>query len=288
MFYHKFASNQGKRFAQKIAFDKINTDIIVTVDSDTILKYNAIFKITRIFFDSQIAAATGNCRAFNYKQNLLTRLIDLRYWTAFNQERAAQSFFGVVMCCSGVFSAYRTSAIKQVKESYIQQIFLGETCHFGDDRHITNLILQLGHKVCYVPAAKAMTEVPSTFNKWIKQQIRWNKSFYREILWNIPSISKQPIYMAIDLFLQAILPFFLFFNIMIYIYKGFMFTPLYFIFYLTLMLLIAVIRSIYGAIFSGEARWFLFPIYAFLHVFILIPLRVYALVTLGKNGWGTR
>lgn len=27
-----------------------------------------------------------------------------RYWTAFHQERAAQSLFGVVLCCSGLYA----------------------------------------------------------------------------------------------------------------------------------------------------------------------------------------
>ena len=65
---------------------------------------------------------------------LLTRLIGLRYWSAFHQERAAQSVFDVVMCCSGPAAAYRKELVDRVKDQYVTQVFLGRRCTFGDDR----------------------------------------------------------------------------------------------------------------------------------------------------------
>lgn len=288
LIYHKFDQNEGKRRAQKWAFDKIKSDIIVTVDSDTILLHNAIFEITRPFYMNNIAATTGSARASNAKKNILTQLIDLRYWTAFNQERSAQGLFGAVMCCSGVFSAYRGHLIRQVKEKYIRQKFLGEYCTYGDDRHLTNLMLNKGHKVIFVPKAKSITEVPSNLFIWLKQQLRWNKSFYRETLWNIPSMRKQSLYMSYELVLQTVLPFFLFFNMIQYIYKGFILSSIYILLYITIIIAVALIRSIYGAAVTKEPVWFLFPLYAFLHIILLIPLRVLALILLGDSQWGTR
>ena len=117
--------NTGKRNCQAVVFDHALGDIVVTIDSDTVLEPDAIRKIVRRFEDPNVGAVTGNVEVINKGQNLLTRLISYRYWTAFNQERAAQSYFGVVMCASGPFSAYRRSIIDQVREGYINQHFLG-------------------------------------------------------------------------------------------------------------------------------------------------------------------
>ena len=199
--------NTGKRNCQAVVFNESKSDIIVTIDSDTILAPDGIRKIVRRFEDEEVGAVTGNVAVINQRKNLLTRLIAYRYWTAFNQERAAQSLFGVVMCASGPFSAYRRTIIDQVKESYVKQVFLGRTCTFGDDRHLTNLVLSLGHRVVYDEAAVAHTLVPESLGAYLKQQIRWSKSFYREILWTAKFAHKRNAYMAVDLTLQTIMPF---------------------------------------------------------------------------------
>ncbi|MCA6639914.1 glycosyltransferase family 2 protein [Streptococcus thermophilus] len=122
--------NKGKRHCQKLGFDIAKGDIIVTVDSDTLLHdENAVEKLIQRFADKKVGAVTGDVRVENKNTNILTRLITYRYWSAFHQERAAQSRFHVVMCCSGPFSAYRKEIIEKVKEKYITQYFLGKIVH---------------------------------------------------------------------------------------------------------------------------------------------------------------
>ena len=93
----EFKKNKGKRHAQKLGFDYVdeNFEIIVTIDSDTVLAEDSIYYLVQKFSDPKIGAVTGNVRAF--KSTFLTKLIDARYWTAFHQERAAQSLFGTVL-----------------------------------------------------------------------------------------------------------------------------------------------------------------------------------------------
>ena len=92
--------NVGKRNVQKIGFDYIDSgvELIVTIDSDTILAEDCLLQLVQKFKDPKIGAVTGNVRAIR-SQGLLPKLIDGRYFAAFNQERAAQSLFGVVLCC---------------------------------------------------------------------------------------------------------------------------------------------------------------------------------------------
>lgn len=288
IYYYKQLVNRGKRFAQKWAFDKTNAEIVVTIDSDTVLSKNTIYEMTRPFYDPKVGATTGNVRAKNQYTNFLTQLIDLRYWMAFNQERASQSLFGVTMCVSGVLGAYRASLIKKMKEQYVSQTFLGHECLFGDDRHLSNLVLNEGFQIYYIPRAKAYTLVPEKLWGWLKQQLRWNKSFYREIIWNIPSIRKQHIYMGIELIFQAVIPFFLLLNLLLYALKGITVDSRYILLYFAVMMIIALLRIIVPLRKTADVGFLMFPLYALMHIFLLIPVRIIALGTIGFNGWGTR
>ena len=280
--------NKGKREAQKVAFDLAKGEIIVTVDSDTIITRNGIAHIVRQFKNLDIAAVTGDVRVENNNKNLLTRLISYRYWTAFHQERAAQSLYDVLMCCSGPFSAYRTENIKRVKEQYVQQYFLGKKCTYGDDRHLTNLILEYGYAVRFDHKAVAYTHVPTTVRQYIKQQIRWNKSFYREMLWTIKFLHRHHYYMLYDLAMQFILPFMLLIALIAMVYQTIIFGIEHLIWYFVILIGIAIIRSSYGMYRTKDIGFLTFILYGFMHVFLLIPIRIYALCTLDDMKWGTR
>lgn len=66
---------------------------------------------------------------------------------------------------------------------WILQSFLGKETTFGDDRHLTNRILSLGHKTGYTHLAVCDSDTPAGYVRWVKQQTRWSKSFFREAFW---------------------------------------------------------------------------------------------------------
>lgn len=292
LFIKEFEHNKGKRHAQKYGFDFVGdkVDVIVTIDSDTILAADTVSQLVQQFADPKIGAVTGDVRAV--KKNLLSTLIDARYWTAFHQERSAQSLFGTVLCCSGPLSAYRNELIQKVKEQYISQEFLGAKCTYGDDRHLTNLILELGYIVKFERQARAVTQVPTTLKTWLKQQTRWNRSFYREMLWTIKRVifkrNFQNVYMIYDLTMQALLPMLLLTSLLFVVFRSITESPLYLFGYITILVGIAILRGSYAFLRTRDKTFFLFPLYAFCHIFLLIPVRVYALCTLHTTGWGTR
>jgi hyaluronan synthase len=281
-------TNGGKRRSQHALLAAAEGDIAVTVDSDTVLEDGALRAIVQRFADPNVGAVTGQVGVTNRKENLLTRLIGYRYWSAFNQERAAQSLFKVVMCCSGPFSAYRKKLLNELKDEYVEQRFLGHACTFGDDRHLTNLVLRHGYQVVYDNRACANTQAPSTLPRYLRQQTRWNKSFYREMLVTARFAHRRHPYMAADLLCQALLPFML---------VTALFTVFYQAAFLDISLLweyglviagIALLRSAYGMLRTRDPGFLLFVVYGFLHLFLLIPVRFYALATLNRTEWGTR
>jgi hyaluronan synthase/N-acetylglucosaminyltransferase len=290
------AINCGKRHAQKVGFDAVKADprfpakVVVTVDSDTILRdRHAIRTLVQRFRDPQVGAVTGDVRVENASVNLLTRLISCRYWMAFHQERAAQSLFGVMMCCSGPFAAYRASELEAVEDEYVTQRFLGRLCTFGDDRHLTNLFLRRGNKVVFEDKARAFTHVPEDLKQYLSQQLRWSKSFYREATVTVRFMRHRHPYLAVDLILQLVLPFMLMGALGSVVVRSITQSAGLLWHYALIVLAISFIRCLYGMIRNRDWKYMLFTGYGlFVHIPLLIPIRLVALATLGRTHWGTR
>lgn len=284
-----FQENRGKRAAQYAGLAVAKGEIIVTVDSDTLIDPRGIRRLIAPFGEPQIGAVCGDVVVENRGVNLLTRLIGLRYWTAFNLERAAQSFVRNVLCCSGPFSAYRADLLQRVKEKYLSQTFCGRRCTYGDDRHLTNLVLAESYKVVYEPRAVGRTFVPESLGEYVKQQNRWNKSFYREILWTLPIADRIHPYVMLDMLLQPVLfvgfTLSLAYSLLLFHQGGNWLVPAY---YVATLIFMSALRAGYGLFRTFDPRFLLFLLYGFLHVLALVPVRFKSVLTLTDNGWGTR
>jgi hyaluronan synthase/N-acetylglucosaminyltransferase len=260
-------------------------DIIVCIDSDTVIDTKAISEIVVPFSDVSVGCATGNIRVLNRQDNFLTKLCDLRYWLAFNIERTAQSLFGVMSCVSGPFGAYRRLVIDQVKDKWLDQRFLGNPCTFGDDRHLTNLVLALGYKSVYVPQAKAETESPAKIKNWLRQQLRWYRSFYREFIINTTWFKYLNPWLAFDLAYQAFFPLFLMCNLVIIFYSTFNQNFQLMYLWAIMVAFFGLIRALIGVFNTKDPEFIQFTFYGFIYILALLPLRIYALATVWKTNW---
>ena len=282
-------SNRGKRHAQNVAFQQCDGAILVTIDSDTIVAQDGVLELVRAFDDEHVGAVTGDVGVTNWRTNILTRLIGMRYWIAFNQERAAQSSFRTVLCCSGPLAAYRRSALEAgCWHDYINQSFRGVTCTYGDDRHLTNLVLASGYDTLFVPAATAITNAPETLRGYLKQQLRWNKSFYRELLWTFSFLLRRPRYMLFEVAVQTLLPLLLTLAVTSSLLYSILVDPRHLLHYAAAVTVMAIIRTVYAIYRTHRPSFLLFVLYGFIHAALLVPLRIRALTTLSDNRWGTR
>ena len=278
--------NVGKRHAQAWAFKRVKGDIIVTIDSDAYIHPDGIRELIAPFKDEKVKATTGHVNARNKGANLFTKLIDMRYENAFRVERSAQSVTGNILVCSGCFSAYRKEVIMDNIEHYENQTFLGEKVQFGDDRCLTNYAILAG-KTVYQSTAKCDTDVPSSLFAFLKQQIRWNKSFFRESLIAIKIGLKKPV-----VFVWAVLEMLLWilFGVSIVtavVIKSSTFGLIMVVYYLAYICLSAYARNVFYLL-KHPFIFLLAPVYGIIHLTMLIPLRLYALATIKQNGWGTR
>jgi hyaluronan synthase len=288
----RLPENAGKRNGLAVGFMKYQADVYLGVDSDTIVGHEGIEKLLAVFSNEQVTAATGVVLAANAKKNLLTRLIDLRYANAFLFERAAYSAFGSVLCCCGSLAAYRGWIVRKNIDDFLTQKFLGAPAVAGDDRRLTNYCLQEG-RVLLVEDAYAETLVPERMKHYLKQQIRWNKSFFRESLWvlrNFKPIHPAWILSFVEMFTWIVMSAVLIAALVIAPATSASWALL--ASYLVFVFIMAYARSV--RYFSAKTRkgWWLgfliAPVYGFLHIGVLLPMRLYALATLKRGGWGTR
>lgn len=289
----RFDANRGKRHAMAVAFRESNADLFLTVDSDTVLEPDAVIELASVFGDDAVEAATGSVRALNPDASLLARLIDLRYANAFLFERAAYSWVGSVLCCCGSLAMYRAATVKDNLDDFLSQTFLGVPVQFGDDRRLTNYALARG-RVLFAERARGYTAVPSTLSHFVRQQVRWNKSFFREtlhVLKGFPRLSWPWLISAVELVLWVTLTLGLVGAVFI---RPAMVGWAVIIGYLANVVFASYARSVrFFAQPSLSKRsdlstFLLSPAYAVVHVLLLIPLRVWTLCTLKQGSWGTR
>ncbi|KAI8369604.1 nucleotide-diphospho-sugar transferase [Radiomyces spectabilis] len=280
--------HRGKRHAMYTAFRILmaaGCEAVMSTDSDTKFEPNALLELEKaIHYFPKIGAAAGDVRIWNATESLLSFMSSLRYWMAFNIERAAQSFNRCVTCVSGPMGLYRSSVLREVLDEWITQRFLGLECTYGDDRHLTNRVLMRGYRVVFTHLARCETETPTGFLRWFKQQTRWSKSFYRELIWNARSLHKHSPWMAAELFYQGIYPFVLLFSIFYIMYAH---APLVLCVWLLSLMIIASIKAVYALVVSRSARFLAFPIYSLYYLLGLVPAKVWALISLWDVGWGT-
>jgi hyaluronan synthase len=176
-----FPQNRGKRAAMAAGIRATEAEIIAFVDSDSMLEHDALRVIVQGFADKKIGAIAGHAEVLNSRETWITRMQAVRYFVAFRVCKAAESIFGAVTCCSGCFSAYRRVAIVPALEAWEHQRFLGRPATYGDDRSLTNFVLR-EWKIRYEEHALSRTIVPAHFMLFLRQQLRWKRSWTRESL----------------------------------------------------------------------------------------------------------
>jgi hyaluronan synthase len=274
----KFSILENEYFPE----NKIRT--FFCTDSDTLLDTDTLTHLYSCHRSTNIAASTGYLRIFNKYDTPISFLISIRYWFSCFLERSYQSFNKCVLCVSGPIGMYKLEYIKPILDTWVNQVYLGKECTYGDDRHLTNLILTQGKHIVFNPEAGCSTETPSTFYRFYKQQIRWAKSSYREFLWNIKSIHKQSLFMTVDLTYQFIYTFI----VMIFLCYALFFGTLYQMsLYFLSLFGIGLIKGIYSAIYTKDIEKIFFSVYGGLFMTLLLPARLYAAVTMYDISWGT-
>ncbi len=283
-----FSQSRGKRNAMAAGVRLATGAVITFIDSDSFLEPQALRNLTNRFADPEIAAITGHCDVENEWTNALTKMQAVRYYIAFRIMKAAESVFGCVTCLSGPLAAYRRERLLEVLDEWVTQKFLGQPATFGDDRSLTNSLLRRGHKVVYEAQARCTTIVPDRLRVFMKQQMRWKRSWFRESLRACGFMWKKPPLMSLSFYLGFILPILapaIVIRALVYVPVFHQQTPLVYVGGVFLMSVL--MSSVY--LFAKRSRLWIYGVtFCFFYMFVLVWQVPWAILTFSQTSWGTR
>ena len=176
--------NGGKSDALNAGINFSSSEIVVTLDADTLLDKKALHIINNEFKDESIIGAGGlvnilqSGEYFTGKMNfrklkLIIKLQILDYLKGFMILKASLSRMNSMIVVSGAFGVFRKDVLIAVN---------GFRHTIGEDMDIT-LKLHLyamknsNKRVIFMPNAVAYTECPVTWRELFNQRVRWQKAF---------------------------------------------------------------------------------------------------------------
>lgn len=309
----RLKENVGKKKALAIGMLNTRANVFVFSDSDSVVQREAVKRaVTIMNFDRHIGAVSGHVRAYNAEKNFLTKVQDTWYEGQFSIRKAAESCFGAVTCVSGPLAIFRREAIYNYIPAWEADTFLGNEFRFATDRMLTGFVLGskvMGRKlqeqyadspfvrneryaprnwkVVYSRSCMSRTRVPETFRQMLNQQIRWKKSFIRNIFFTgsffwkkHPGVSL--IYYSHILF--VLLGPFIVFRHLVYM-------PLHesvwtaFLYFSGVCYIGCMFGLVYRAQDHRSMRWLYRPFMSFMSVFVFSWLIFYSAVTIRKMVW---
>lgn len=141
----------------------------------------------------------------------------------------------------------------------------------------------------------AYTVVPERFNHFVRQQTRWNKSFFRESLWVMKNFSPRRMAWWLSMAEMVLWVVFSITLVLALLWRPIESGIALYHYYLGFLALMAYARSVR---FIGAAQeepllrqvvtFVLAPLYGLLHILVLIPLRIHSISSIRDGGWGTR
>lgn len=295
--YIDLKTNGGKKHALYMGMKQAQGEFIVTVDSDSLVKEDAISKLMIPFRNEKIGAVAGNIRGKTGDRNFYMQMMDVLLIFGCEFLRGGQSVTGNVFCTPGALSAYRKKSILPLLEEWLSQQFLGVPSTIGEDRAIATLLRREGYRIVHQKDALAETCLPGTYVGLIKMLIRWTRSDIREnflmtgtVFKNLLSCSWQDISYFIhwiSIFLNMFLPFVFLPAVVISLCVSE--SLLYF---LAILFISVLIWSLLPAIIYGKergickvARAFIFGFFTLL---FLSWMPIYSLFTMRNSKWLTR
>lgn len=285
--YYVQEKNAGKREALCTGVLNAKHDLIVFVDSDSFLDPFAIINLVQPFKDPKMGGVAGRTDVANTYTNALTKMQSVRYYIAFRIMKAAEGYFDTVTCLSGPLSCYRKEIIMDNMELWRNQKFLGQPATFGDDRAMTNFVLSK-HRTGYQDTAFCSTIVPNKYKVFLKQQMRWKRSWIRESIISGKFMWKKEPFAAVLFYIGLLVP------ILAPIVVGYnlIYIPLFQRTFPTTfvvgLLMMSLMMSFAQLLLRKSTTWIFGMLFCIFYESVLLWQMPIAWVTFWKSTWGTR
>ncbi|RUR26049.1 poly-beta-1,6 N-acetyl-D-glucosamine synthase [Vreelandella andesensis] len=157
--------NQGKASAMNNGLSYANGEIIVGIDGDAILDYDAIGYMVGHFMSSpKVSGVTGNPRV-RTRSTAIGKIQTGEFSAIIGLIKRAQRIYGMVFTISGVICAFQRKALKEIGGWNTDMI--------TEDIDVSWRLQLAGGQVRYEPRAMCWVLMPETLRGLYKQRLRW-------------------------------------------------------------------------------------------------------------------
>ncbi len=178
----------GKHFALNTGLNDVETELVITLDADTLLHKSAIrFLVARLVSSPEdVCAVAGAVLVRNSRESFWTRIQEWDYYLGIASVKRLQGLYQGTLVAQGAFSLYRTEIIKKVG---------GWPDAIGEDIVLTWNFLQDNWRVFFEPLSVAFTNVPVEFQHLARQRSRWARGMVEGLKrfkpWKQPRIASK-------------------------------------------------------------------------------------------------
>jgi cellulose synthase/poly-beta-1,6-N-acetylglucosamine synthase-like glycosyltransferase len=157
-------------------------EIVVVLDSDTIIPKDFLRKIVQPFKDKEVALVQAKQVYLNKNQNIISKFAATLQSIYYNFSLLFYSKFKLTFCAGSAV------AIRRI----VLEKFKWDEESVTEDMDLSLKIFSNGYKTVYLPNLKAKAEVPFKLSHFLKQQARWTFGICRAFVDNFKIILFSP------------------------------------------------------------------------------------------------
>ena len=173
----------GKSHALNTGLAAVETELVITLDADTLLHPQAIRQLVARLLSAppDVQAVAGSVLVRNSRDNLWTRMQEWDYFLGIASVKRMQGLYQGTLVAQGAFSLYRAQALLQAG---------GWPDAIGEDIVLTWQLMRRGAGVYYEPSAVAFAAAPTRLVHLARRRARWARGMIEGIRsvkpWNQP------------------------------------------------------------------------------------------------------
>ena len=162
----KLRQNKGKTAALNYALKRIKSELIVTLDADTVFasKHSLDTLLAPLIHQKRCSGTTANLHV-RHPNEPLGMIQSIEYTKVLNSSKRAQSLLQSILILPGAMSAFRQEALAAIGG------FSAST--MAEDADATMQLLQDGHLLTFQANCIGVTEGPHTLVDLLRQRLRW-------------------------------------------------------------------------------------------------------------------
>lgn len=177
-------SNSGKAESLNTGIMFSKKELVLTLDADCILKYDALKVMNNTFSDKKVIASGGavhTMQMFKLDKGLKIMILlqSLDYIKGFYIYKASLAYNNALAIISGAFGTFKRDVLLEIG---------GFRAGLGEDIYITLRLQEYAvnndKTVIFNENAICFTECPESFKDLVTQRIRWQKGFIDSIIKN--------------------------------------------------------------------------------------------------------